>query len=711
MKLVIVESPTKCHTIQRYLGDEYHVEASLGHVRDLATSGKGGLGVDVENDFAPVYIINKDKRKKVEELRELAKQADEVIIATDPDREGEAIGWHLTQVLGLDINTTKRLEFHEITRDSINAAIKNPRTIDMDIVHSQETRRILDRIIGFELSNLINKRIKSKSAGRVQSATLKLIAEKEEEIAKFEPEEYWVLNVSTKVGKKEYSLKIVDENGKELPIKNGETAQTILDKIGDTFTITSINKKMVTIEPKEPFRTSTLQQEAFTRLKFKTNKTMRIAQKLYEGVNIGGEQVGLITYMRTDNTGLSSTFINRAKAFITETYGSKYVAYTGKPHSSKDIFNAQDAHEPIRPTSNHRTPESVRKYLSNEEYQLYKLIYNRAVGSLMKGKTEEVMQIVLENNGLHFSFEFSRVVFDGFEVLEDKKKGLEVFPNLYEGDSLPLVNKSGEQKWTQPPAHYNEAKIVSVMEDVGIGRPSTYAQTIDTLYKRKYTVSESNSILITPQGTKTNIVLNKYFPIVMNIKYTATMEDDLDKISEGVSNRSEVLSKYYKEFEEELEDATTKMYSDPEIPTGEMCPDCGSPLVYKEGKNGSFIGCSNWPKCKYTRGEDSEPAKPTGEYCPNCGKELVERKNSKGETFVGCSGYPKCDYIKHTEKKETKTTKPQIVKKCPICGGNLIKKKGKHGYFLGCDNFPKCTHMEPIKKYSKHPSNNKNQTH
>ncbi len=708
MKLVIVESPTKCHTIQRYLGNEYRVEASLGHVRDLATSGKGGLGVDVEHDFAPTYIINKDKRKKVEELKTLVKQADEVIIATDPDREGEAIGWHLTQVLGLDINKTKRLEFHEITRDSIGEAIKHPRTIDMDIVHSQETRRILDRIIGFELSNLINKRIKSKSAGRVQSATLKLIAQKEDEIAKFIPEEYWIINVSTKVGKKDYSLKIVDEKGKELPIKDGEAAQAILDKIGDTFTITSINKKMVTIEPKEPFRTSTLQQEAFNRLKFKTGKTMKIAQKLYEGINLGGEQVGLITYMRTDNTTLSASFTNRAKAFITETYGTNYI---GRPHRRKDVNNAQDAHEPIRPTSNHRTPESVRQYLTNEEYQLYKLIYNRAVGSLMKGKTEEVMQITLENNGLHFTFEFSRTVFDGYEILDDKKKGLEVFPNLYEGDSLPLASKSSEQKFTQPPAHYNEAKIVSVMEEEGIGRPSTYAQTIDTLYKRKYTVSESNSILITPQGTKTNIVLNKYFPTVMNIKYTAMMEDDLDKISEGESNRSEVLNKYYNAFENELQEATTKMYADPEIPTGEMCPECGSPLVYKEGKNGSFIGCSNWPKCQYTRGEDSEPAKPTGEYCPKCGKELVERKNNKGEVFVGCSGYPKCDYIKHTEKKETKTEKPQIIKKCPICGGNLIKKKGKHGYFLGCDNFPKCNHMEPIKRYSKRSYKNKNQTH
>lgn len=694
MKLVIVESPAKCLTIKKYLGDGYRVEASLGHVRDLSTRGKGGLGVDIENGFAPTYIINKEKEGVVYKLRSAAKQADEVILATDPDREGEAIAWHLAEVLNLDPKTTKRLEFHEITRDSILEAMSHPRTIDGNLVASQETRRIVDRIIGFKLSSLLMRKIHSRSAGRVQSATLKLIADHDIEIDNFKPEEYWTISLESLVNGENISLTILDENGKALDISSKEQAEAILKKIPDDLIVKTISKEYRIKESKEPFTTSTMQQEAFARLKFGTAKTQREAQKLYEGISLGDEHVGLITYMRTDSTRLSATYVSRASAYIIEKFGKEYLGSAKKVHKGE---LAQDAHEAIRPTSNHRTPESVRPYLTNDQYRLYKLIYNRALASLMKPKKDEVLAIVLQGGGLTYKFELNRTVFQGYEVVlsddDNPKKYFTKFPDINPGDTFPVVSKNAEQKFTQPPARYSEAKLVKLMEEVGIGRPSTYASTIKILKDRKYVDDEKGILTSTDQGKKTAHVLDKYFPDIIDAKYTAQMEAKLDSVQEGVESRVKILSKFYKEFSKELEHATKIMYIDEEIPTGEMCPECGKPLVYKKGANGDFIGCSNFPTCKYVKKEPKEVIY-TGEMCPECGRPLVERKDSRGRKFAACSGFPTCRYIQQ-EKQEVEEV---AVKPCPKCGGDLIRKKGKYGYFLGCRNYPTCGYMERIVK-------------
>lgn len=688
MKLVIVESPTKCNTIQRYLGDEYVVKASLGHIRDLATSGKGGLGVDIENHFAPTYIINKDKRAVVYELKELAKQADEVILATDPDREGEAIAWHLAVVLGLDVNKNKRLEFHEITRDSITEAMKHPRTIDSNFVASQETRRILDRIIGFKLSTLVNRKIHSKSAGRVQSATLKLIADHEKDIENFVPQEYWDINCEVLFGKKHLKVNFVHDMNGEKDVKTEEQARRIIESLGDKLSIKSINKSMRVVESKPPFTTSSMQQEAFTKLKFSTARTSSISQSLYEGIQVNGEHVGLITYIRTDSTRLSPTFIGRAKNYIEETYGKQYVGTAKKAEAN---LLAQDAHEAIRPTSNHRTPESVREYLTPDQYALYKLIYNRALSSLMKPKKEEVLTIIFESGGNEFKIEYSRTVFPGYDILNEHTEKNEAFPDVNIGDSFEIVLKEKEQKFTTPPARYTEAKIVKMMEEVGIGRPSTYSSTISTLKKRKYITEEKGSIICSEQGRKTSHVLDKYFPSIVNAKYTAEMETELDKIQEGEVSSTDILEHFYTPFIKMIDDGYERMYVDEQVPTGENCPKCGSPLVYKIGKNGQFIACSNYPKCDYVQKEKKELVY-TGEMCPECGQPLVIREKN-GKKFVACSNYPTCKYV----AKEEKEIKP--VKKCPHCeDGYLVKKKGKYGYFLGCTNFPKCGYMEKIHK-------------
>lgn len=695
MKLVIVESPAKCTTIKKYLGDNYRVEASLGHIRDLSTRGKGGLGVDVDNGFAPTYVINKEKIEVVNKLKYAAKNADEVILATDPDREGEAIAWHLAEVLGLNTKKTKRLEFHEITRDSITEAMKHPRTIDGNLVASQETRRIVDRIIGFKLSNLMYKKIHSRSAGRVQSATLKLIADHDKEIDAFVPEEYWNILVNTKINSKEFPLTFVGKNGKSLTVKNEKMAKEIIDAIGDNLTVESIKKETRFIESKEPFTTSTMQQEAFSRLKFKTDKTQREAQKLYEGINVGDEHVGLITYMRTDSTRLSATYVARAQAYIIEKYGKEYLGHVKKDKKSE---LAQDAHEAIRPTSNHRTPESIRKYLTSDQYRLYKLIYNRALSSLMKPKKEEVLVVTLSGGGYRFKFELIHTVFKGYEILiyepEEQKDYQGSFPTLNEGDSLVISSKKAEQKFTEAPARYSEAKLVKLMEEVGIGRPSTYASTIKILKDRKYVDDVSGILTSTDQGKKTVHVLNKYFPDIIDAAYTAQMEEKLDNVQEGNQSRINTLSSFYNVFMDEYNHAALNMYKDEEELTGDLCPKCGHPLVYKDGVNGRFVACSNYPTCTYVQKEAKELVY-IDETCPLCGKPLVQREDKKGRKFIACSGFPDCYYVKPTEeaKKEAK-----VIKHCPKCDGDLIKKKGKYGYFLGCTNYPVCNYMEKIAK-------------
>ena len=695
MKLIIVESPAKCDTIKRYLGEDYTIMASLGHIRDLATSGKGGLGVDIENDFKPTYSISSSKIKVVKSLQQAAKKAKEVILATDPDREGEAIAWHLAQVLGLDVNTTKRLEFHEITRDSITSAIERPRTINLNLVSSQETRRIIDRIIGFKLSSLLNKKIHSRSAGRVQSATLKIIADHEKEILSFVPQEYYKFNIKSSFNNIEYSLNLkLDET-----ISNGHSAQQIIDSIPEKLEVIDVKKEIKIKESKEPFTTSTLQQAAFNKFKYKTKKTQFIAQTLYEGLSIGDEHVGLITYMRTDSTRLSSTYVKRAANFIIENFGKEYIGNIKKGRG------VQDAHEAIRPTGNHRTPEYLKPYLTKDQYNLYKLIYDRALASLMANKKEEVTTITLKGGDYIFTLEGTRVVFNGFEILyKDDNEKTNILPLINIGDNFDVTFKEAEQKFTMPPARYSEAKIVKIMEEVGIGRPSTYASTISILQTRKYITDVGGVLQITDQGQKTAHVLEKYFPDIVNTEYTAQMELKLDNVQAGEQSYKKILNDFYYSFIKEVDDANVRMYKDEAEPTGELCPKCGSPLVYKQGKNGKFIGCSNYPSCRYVKKEPKKDLVYTGEVCPVCGKPLVERKDKKNRTFIACSGFPTCHYIKTTKQDVIQNNEPQVEIKdrvCPKCGGKLIIKKGKYSNFIGCSNFPKCRYMEKIENKNK----------
>ncbi len=645
MKLVIVESPTKCDTIGRYLGSDYKVVASKGHICDLSTRGERGLGVDINNDFKASYVVSKKQVSVVKELKDLAKKADEVILATDPDREGEAIAWHLARELNLDLKKTKRLEFHEITRISIGEAMSKPRFIDMDLVSSQEARRIIDRIIGFDLSGLIKKRIGSKSAGRVQSATLKLIAEHDAKIDKFVPEEYFEISANTNINNKDFSLNVSKVPG-GLPIKNQDGGLEIFNSLTDEIKVKSISTKIVKKESKEPFTTSTLQQEAFNKLKFPTSKTQKVAQSLYEGINVNGEHMGLITYMRTDSTRLSPTFVKRAHDFITEVYGK---AYIGKTKAGKKSLNEQDAHEAIRPTKNHNTPESVKGYLRPDQYNLYKLIYNRALESLMKPKTEEQMSIIFESGQVLFELQLTRALDLGYEILEDAKDrtGLTNFPDVKEGDIFPLFDKNFEQKFTQPPAHYSEAKVVHLMEEKGIGRPSTYAATIETLLKRQYVLEDAGVLKITNQGILTDTTLTKYFPDIVNVKYTADMESLLDEIATGNIKEVEVLNNFYTVFRKEYLEASELMKHDqPEEVKDKVCPVCGSKMVYAVGYNGRYIRCTN-KECRHAESDPNNEAANgvlTKKKCEKCGAPLLRKKGMYGTYYV-CSNYPNtCDY-------------------------------------------------------------------
>ena len=701
MKLVIVESPTKSTTIQRYLGEDYIVFASCGHVRDLATSGKGGLGVDVDNDFAPTYIVPKSKESIVKELKAKKKLCDEVILATDPDREGEAIAWHLAEVLKLDIEKTKRLEFHEITRESITNAIENPRTIDTNLVSSQEARRIIDRIIGFKLSTLIAKKINSKSAGRVQSSALKLVYELDKKIAEFVPEEYWNIIAEAKLGDKNIKLSFIGKDGKNQDIHNKEECDAILNSLEKTLKVISVKKTYRTKEPKAPFITSTLQQEAFARLKFKTKKTTSLAQKLYEGIDVGGEHMGLITYIRTEDTRLSSTFVNRAVNFISSSIGEEYLDQAKVKKALKESGNSALPHEAIRPASNHRTPESVKQYLTPDMFDLYKMIYNRALAALMKPRKDEVLSVILQSGEYQFKMEFTRTIFQGYETIykdiDDEEKIYKSLPDIKEGETLEFTSLTGEQKFTQPPSHFSEAKLVRKMEEEGIGRPSTYASTIEIIAKRGY-VNDTGGILdTTPQGVKTVKVLDKFFPEIIDVKYTANMEAKLDKVESGKISRSEVLNEFYDDFIKVFTSAQELMYKDEPVTTGEICPECGKPLVYKEGKNGSFIGCLGFPNCKYIQ-QEVKPVTILEETCPKCGKPLLIREikvKGKPRTITACSGFPECKYIK---KEDNNSTSGESKNLCPECGSPLVKKKGAYGRFYGCSNYPQCNYMRKISK-------------
>lgn len=664
MKLVIVESPSKTKTLKKYLGDDYEIIATKGHIRDLAISGKNGYGVDIENDFKASYSINSDKDKVVKELKSASKKADQVIIATDPDREGEAIAWHLADIIGLDVKTNPRLEFHEITREAITEAVENPRTIDMNLVASQESRRIIDRIIGFGLSKITQKAIKSKSAGRVQSVTLSLICAHEKEILDFVPETYYHIEVLLE--KNKYKIALDNYNGQKIDrIKDLKTAEEIFGKISDILTISSIDVKEKRVKSKEPLTTSTLQQEAFNKHGLKTRETQMIAQKLYEGVDTPEGLVGLITYMRTDSTKLSASYVNRAKAFIIDNYGEEYFA---GEKNIRNIAGAQDAHEAIRPTSNHRTPEIMKDYLNTKEYNVYKLIYNRAQGSLMTDQIQEVHTILMGSNGVQFKLEGHKVLFDGFTKLNSDKSEKFTLDKLSVGSKLKVENKELTEEQTKPAPRYSEAKVVKLMEEKGIGRPSTYASTIQTLITRNYITSAKGIITPTEQGMLTSKFLDGNFQDFINVEYTAEMEKNLDTIQAGNDSRTHVLNSFYKTFTEEIDqyNKEPKLVVDRPKPkeTGEMCPVCGNHLVERQSRFGKFVACENYPNCKYIKKEEKK-IEFVGRKCPDCGKELVFRHankgKSRGKTFIACSGFPKCRYTEfpeadnNTKKDEQKT--------------------------------------------------------
>jgi DNA topoisomerase-1 len=654
MKIVIVESPAKRATIERYLGQDYHVLASLGHIRDLATRGKDGLGIDVENGFAPTYIIDKDKKKVVDDLKKQAKKAEEVILATDPDREGEAIAWHLADVLGLDPLTIKRLEFHEITRDAVTQAINNPRTIDMELVSSQETRRMLDRIIGFKLSKLLMRKIKSDSAGRVQSAVLKLIVDHEKEISAFVPEEYWSLALVVIQDGKEIEIKFVKNYLGESDLKNIDDVSKVLGTLDMYVDVVDIKTYTREKEPKLPFTTSTLQQEAYTKFGMKTKRIMEVAAKLYEGLEMNGERSGLITYMRTDSTRLSDTFIGRASNYIINTFGDTYLRTVKLKRKLKATEQIQDAHEAIRPTDLKKTPESVKPFLTKEQYNIYRLIYGRALASLMPASKEEVTTVTFASNGNTFKLEGNRNVFDGFLKVYgdfDSSKDTEI-GIFHVGEKLLIKDALKEQKYTQPPARYSEARVVRLMEEQGIGRPSTYAATIDLLGRRKYIDSKKGVITPTEKGMFTIETLEKYFSQLIDSQYTASMEQELDDIANGKIEKNEFLSDFYQPFMDLVAKADEGIERVKPKEVGEACPKCGKPLIYQHGKFGEFISCSSYPECKYTR----SIIKYTGDNCPTCGSPLVEKFSRAGKKFIGCSNYPNCTYIqprKTFKKRDT----------------------------------------------------------
>ena len=665
-KLVIVESPSKSKTIEKYLGKDYKVVSSLGHIRDLSTSGKYGFGVDVENDFKPDYKIIKGKNKLVKELKKDVKDADFVYLATDPDREGEAISWHLYDTLGLTPNNYKRIVFNEITKDAILNSFNNARMIDDDLVKSQEARRILDRIIGFRLSKLMQSKTGGKSAGRVQSVALKLIVDREREIQAFIPEEYYEIDAHFN----EFDAKLDTYNHNKIEIKTENEAKDILSKLSKVFKIESVNKKEKSKKAKYPFITSTLQQEASSKLNFTSKKTMMIAQKLYEGISLKDETVGLITYMRTDSVRLSDEFIKSTYAFINDKYGSDYVGYVKQ---SKKTENVQDAHEGVRPTSINRTPESVKEYLSNDEYKLYKLIYTRALASLMKDAKVEATTVILDNNNYQFKTTGQVLIFDGYlkvysEYEDTEDKILPDFSN-YKESVIESNSIEYSAHTTKPPSRYTESKLIKEMEELGIGRPSTYATTIGILSERGYVNVVDKKFVPTEIGIETTDKLQEFFKDIINVKYTKEMEDDLDKIADGDLKEIELLKRFYDEFEPKVKDAFSNMEKKPAEETGEMCPNCGSPLVIKQSRYGKFVACSNYPECKYIKSNKEEKQVVEIMDCPKCkdGK-VIERKTKRGKIFYGCSNYPKCDFASWD--------KP-TGEFCPECNNYLVEKKDK----------------------------------
>ncbi len=672
-KLVIVESPSKSKTIGQYLGSDYIVKSSKGHVRDLAISGSGGLGIDVKNQFKPDYVIIGEKKAVVKELEEAAKKVSEIYLATDPDREGEAISWHLLQTLDTKNKLVKRVIFNEITKQAILDAFKTPIDIDMNMVSSQETRRIADRIIGFKLSKLLQSKIKSKSAGRVQSAALKLIVDRDKIVNDFIQEEYYEIYAKFPAFEAELH-KYLDKTPK---IPTSEKADAIMASLKNPMRVESMDTKRRATESKPAFITSTLQQDASNRLGYNSTKSMQIAQKLYEGVELDKEIVGLITYMRTDSIRLSATFVSSASDYIVQTYGKNYL---GVAKTTTNTANIQDAHEGIRPTDPFRTPESIKPFLSKDEFNLYQMIYARAIASIMKPSLSDTTTLLLSSGDAVFKATASKQIFDGylkaygkFEATDEQPKYIPL-PIYEPGSEISALQITKKQCFTQPPLRFNEARLIKEMEDLGIGRPSTYAQTIQTLKLRKYVSLVDKKFVPTDQGKMTIEQLDLYFKDFVSANYSRDMENVLDQIALGTADQLHVLTDFYEDFIPQVDHAKLNMEKVQPKETGEICPNCGHKMVFRKGAYGDFEGCGNYPKCKYVKPSGKLETKVstalnTEVACPQCHKgTLIERvagKGSyKGSKFYACSNYPRCKYIapyRATDKTCPHCAKPIIV--------------------------------------------------
>ena len=669
--LVIVESPAKSKTIEKYLGSDYKVVSSKGHIRDLATTGKFGLGVDVENNFKPNYVIIKGKTKDVNALKKEIKESDQVYLATDPDREGETISWHIYDEAKIPDDKYKRVVFNEITKDVVINAINNPGKIDINLVKSGETRRILDRIIGFRLSKLMQRKTGGKSAGRVQSVALKLIVDREREIRNFIPKEYWTIEADFST----FKAILEKYHGKEIEIPNEVSADEILEKLSRSFKIESVTEKEKNKSAREVFKTSTLQQLASTKLNFAPSKTMQIAQKLYEGIDLGNETVGLITYMRTDSVRISDSFVAETYNYIKNNYGDDYIGYVKK---GKKTENMQDAHEGIRPTSILRTPDAVKAYLSNDEYKLYKLIYIRALASLMKDAKTKATTVILENNGYTFKATGSVLIFDGYlkvysEYEDNEDVILPDFKN-YKSNIIVADKIDKIQHFTKPAARYTESSLIKELESLGIGRPSTYATIVGTIKDRGYVILKDKKFEPTEIGEETTDKLQEFFSGIVNVEYTANMEKDLDEIAENKKDNILVLHEFYNEFEPLVEKAFKEMEKKAPESTGEICPECGGDLVIRKGKYGEFVACSNYPTCKYIKKEIKEVHEIC--KCPKCQEgTIIEKKTKKGKIFYGCNNYPKCNYA--LWYKPTGEV-------CSKCGEIIVDKNGQN-VCLNCD--------------------------
>ncbi len=690
-KLVIVESPAKARTLEKFLGKDFSVKACGGHVRDLPAKR---LGVDVEKDFEPKYVLIKGKSSIIKHLKDAAKKAAIVFLAPDPDREGEAIAWHLMALL--PGGKVKRIEFNEITKNAVEAAVKHPRDIDLKRVNAQQARRILDRLVGYKISPLLWKKIrKGLSAGRVQSVAVRLICDREKEIEAFKPKEYWSITASLSPKEREeiFQAKLIEKSGKKINIGNENTAEKITNELEKAvFNIGKINRREQRRNPAPPFTTSTLQQEAARKLGFRARKTMIIAQQLYEGVEIKGEgSLGLITYMRTDSVRIAKSAQAEARKYIEKEYGQNFLPK--EPRIYKKKKQAQDAHEAIRPTSSFRRPEGISDSLTSDQLKLYGLIWSRFIASQMASAIIDLVSIDISAADYTFRATGSSIKFDGFmrAYIEEKDYKTEeeekpqILPSLAEGESLELKELLPKQHFTQPPPRYTEASLVKELEQKGIGRPSTYAPILGTITSRGYVIREGRTLKPTELGTLVTEQLLKHFPTIMDIRFTAHMEDDLDDIVAGKMEWIDALKEFYEPFSKTLERAKVEMKKiKKEKMTSEICPKCGKNLMIRQGRYGDFLACSGFPKCRFTKSLPSEVDKQVKghEKCEKCGKPMT-LKSSRYGTFLACTGYPKCKNIKPILK--------EIGVKCPKCGGELVERRSKRGrLFYGCSNWPKC---------------------